>query len=70
MEENSRDLTATQNPAHPWGSGKSCHQSLESLPQECQAAQWLCLEEPGGPDAELETPDCILNKAVNGQGGE
>lgn len=69
-EENSRTSPAKLNLAHPQGSGKSCHPALESLPQECQAAHWLCLEEPGGPDLELETPDYILKKVAYGCGEE
>ena len=48
-EENSGSSAAKQNMAHPQRSGNSRHQSLESLPREHQAAQWLCLEELGWP---------------------
>ena len=72
MEANSRNFPAELDLAQAQGSGKSCYQSLgwcQSLPQECQAARGLCLEEPRGPDLELETPDCILKKVVGGRGG-
>lgn len=68
MEENCRSFPAKQNLAHP--QAQEGHQSLEPLPWEHQAAQWLCLEEPRGSNLEPETPDYILKKVAYGPGGE